>query len=332
MTRLSRLLVLLMLIFLPSWVHAHEVRPGYLELRESESGVFSTTWKVPARGDYRLAIQPSYPQFCRQIGEPMTAQADSAFIERGRIRCDKPLAGSRILIRGLEATQTDVLARIEGADGAVETERLTPSQPDFIVPAKPSRLGILWTYFQLGVEHILTGVDHLLFVLCLVLLVRDVRMLLATVTAFTVAHSITLAAATLGFVNVRSAPVEATIALSIVFLASELLRDPAQRSDITQILSMVGCVQLWTLARPRFRRRPCRSGASPRRNSARLIFLQCRSRVRAVGLYRNRSFCDLPLAACGPAHPGVGTSRRCLRHRLHRFVLGLRASGCGLTM
>jgi hypothetical protein len=164
----------------------------------------------------------------------MTAQADSAFIERGRIRCDKPLAGSRILIRGLEATQTDVLVRVEAAEGAAETERLTPSQPDFIVPAKPSRLAVLWTYFQLGVEHILTGVDHLLFVLCLVLLVRDVRILLATVTAFTVAHSITLAAATLGFVNVRSAPVEATIALSVIFLASELLRDPAQRSDITQ--------------------------------------------------------------------------------------------------
>src|SRR6476646_5905330 len=105
-------------------------------------GVFSTTWKVPARGDYRLAIQPSYPEFCRQVGEPMTAQADSAFIERGRIRCDRLLAGSRILIRGLEATQTDVLVRIEGADGAVETERLTPSQPDFIVPARPSRLAV----------------------------------------------------------------------------------------------------------------------------------------------------------------------------------------------
>jgi hydrogenase/urease accessory protein HupE len=234
MKRLSTFLVLLVLIFLPSLAHAHEVRPGYLELRESELGVFLTTWKVPARGDYRLAIQPSYPEFCRQIGQPMTAQANGAFIERGRIRCDKPLAGSRILIRGLEATQTDVLVRVEAADGAVETERLSPSQPDFIVPAKPSRLAVLWTYFQLGVEHILTGVDHLLFVLCLVLLVRDLRMLLATVTAFTVAHSITLAAATLGFVNVRSAPVEASIALSIVFLASELLRDPAQRSDITQ--------------------------------------------------------------------------------------------------
>ena len=214
MTRLSKLLILVGLIFLPSWVHAHEVRPGYLELRESQPGLFSTTWKVPARGDYRLAIQPYYPEFCRQIREPMTAQADGAFIERGRIRCDKPLAGSRIFVHGLEATQTDVLVRIEGTDGAVETEHLTPSQPGFIVPANPSRLAVFWTYFQLGVEHILTGVDHLLFVLCLVLLVRDIRMLLATVTAFTVAHSITLAAATLGFVNVRSAPVEATIALT----------------------------------------------------------------------------------------------------------------------
>ena len=234
MKGLSTPLLFLALIFLPSFVQAHEVRPGYLELRESDLGVFSTTWKVPARGDYRLSIQPSYPEFCREIGEPMTAQADSAFIERGRIRCDKPLAGSRIYIRGLEATQTDVLVRVEAADGAVETERLTPSHPEFIVPAKPSRLAVLWTYFQLGVEHILTGVDHLLFVLCLVLLVRDLRMLLATVTAFTVAHSFTLAAATLGFVDVRSAPVEASIALSIVFLASELLRDPAQRSNVTQ--------------------------------------------------------------------------------------------------
>jgi hydrogenase/urease accessory protein HupE len=234
MKRYPALLGFFALLFAGSHAQAHEVRPGYLELRETDSGVFSTTWKVPARGDYRLAIEPSFPESCRPIGEPMTVQADNAFIERGRIRCDKPLAGSRIFIRGLEATQTDVLVRVEAADGAVETERLTRSQPDFIVPAKPSRLGVLWTYFRLGVEHILTGVDHLLFVLCLVLLVRNVRMLLATVTAFTIAHSITLAAATLGFVNVRAAPVEATIALSIVFLASELLRDPSHRSDITR--------------------------------------------------------------------------------------------------
>jgi hydrogenase/urease accessory protein HupE len=218
----------------PPTAGAHEVRPGYLELRETESSLFATTWKVPALGDYRLAIEPIFPAFCRKVGETMTAQADNAFIERGRIQCLQSLAGASIEIRGLKATQTDVLVRIESVDGKVETGRLTPSQPGFIVPAQPSRLTVLWTYFQLGVEHILTGVDHLLFVLCLVLLVRTVRKLLATVTAFTIAHSITLAAATLGFVHVPAPPVEASIALSIVFLASELLRDPANRSTITQ--------------------------------------------------------------------------------------------------
>jgi len=235
----KRLVVLLLALLAsfalaPLTAGAHEVRPGYLELHETEPGLFVTTWKVPALGDFRLAIKPVFPGFCRAVGETLRAQADSAFIERGRIQCLQSLAGAPIVIRGLEATQTDVLVRIESADGAVETARLTPSQPEFIVPAQPSRFAVFWTYFQLGVEHILTGVDHLLFVLCLVLLVRTVRTLLATVTAFTIAHSITLAAATLGFVHVPAAPVEATIALSIVFLASELLRDPANRSTITK--------------------------------------------------------------------------------------------------
>jgi hydrogenase/urease accessory protein HupE len=228
------LCLLALFILAPSFTLAHEVRPGYLELRETVPGVFATTWKVSARGEFRLAIEPAFPEFCHPMGEPFVSQADGAFIERGRIRCERSLASDRILIRGLPATQTDVLVRIEMIDGAVETERLTPSHPDFVVVAKPSRLMILSTYSQLGVEHILTGIDHLLFVLCFVLLVPDIRRLLLTVTAFTVAHSITLAAATLGIVRVPAAPVEATIALSIVFLASELLRDPAKRSDVSQ--------------------------------------------------------------------------------------------------
>ena len=111
MKRRSTTLVLLAALFLPLHAFAHEVRPGFLELREIQAGLFSMTWKVPGRGDYRLAIQPSFPEFCRQVGEPMTVQADGAFIERGRIRCAKPLSGSRILVRGLGATQTDVLVR-----------------------------------------------------------------------------------------------------------------------------------------------------------------------------------------------------------------------------
>lgn len=211
---------------------AHEVRPGFLELRETSPGEFATTWKVPALGAMRLAIEPDYPSFCRAIGEPVTSFVDDAFVQRGHLRCDKPLAGAEIAIRGLAATQTDVLVRIEGADGGVETGRATPSRPAFIVPEQPNAITVLQTYCALGVEHILGGVDHLLFVLGLVLLVRDLRRLLWTVTAFTLAHSITLAAATLGWLDVPSAPVEATIALSIVFLAAELLREPADRSDL----------------------------------------------------------------------------------------------------
>jgi hypothetical protein len=226
-------LFLALLPFMASSAVAHEVRPGYLELREIEPGLFSTTWKLPARGTFRLAIEPAYPAFCRLVGEPFTSQVDDSFIERGRLRCEQALAGGRILIRGLQATQTDVLLRVEAVDGAVLTGRLTPSHPDFTLPAKPSRLGVFSIYLQLGIEHILTGVDHLLFVLCLILLVRSIRKLLATVTAFTLAHSITLAAATLGLVNVPAAPVEASIALSIVFLAGELLREPARRSGVT---------------------------------------------------------------------------------------------------
>jgi hydrogenase/urease accessory protein HupE len=235
MKGLSNTLVLLVLFVLaPTLALAHEVRPGYLDLRETEPGLFEATWKVPGLGEYRLAIEPAYPQFCQMLGESVTSHADNTFIEHRQIHCERSLGGERILIRGLDATQTDVLVNIQMADGGVVTGRLTPSHPDFVVPAQPSRLGVFSTYLQLGVEHILTGVDHLLFVLCLILLVQDIRKLLLTVTAFTFAHSITLAAASLGFVNVPRAPVEATIALSIVFLASELLRDPHQRSDITQ--------------------------------------------------------------------------------------------------
>jgi hydrogenase/urease accessory protein HupE len=206
-------------------VSAHEVRPGYLELQERSDGLFSTTWKVPMRGDFRLAIAPVYPDFCQPVGEPISIVADGASITRGEIRCTQPLPGGTLRIRNLEATQTDVLIRIQAADGRVETDRLTPSRTSLIARANPGKADVLRTYGALGIEHILMGTDHLLFVFCLILLVRDLRKLIATVTAFTLAHSISLAAATLGVIHVPSAPVEATIALSIVFLAYELVRD-----------------------------------------------------------------------------------------------------------
>jgi hydrogenase/urease accessory protein HupE len=204
---------------------SHEVRPGFLEVVERGDGLFATTWKVPVLGDYRLAITPIYPDFCQSVDEPISIIADNASITRGEMRCAGSLPGSTLRIRNLEATQTDVLVRIQGADGKVETDRLTPSQTSLIVRTNPGAADVLRTYGALGIEHILTGTDHLLFVLCLILLVHNVRRLVATVTAFTIAHSISLVAATVGVVHVPSAPVEATIALSIIFLAYELVRD-----------------------------------------------------------------------------------------------------------
>jgi hydrogenase/urease accessory protein HupE len=128
-----------------------------------------------------------------------------------------------------------VLLRVAYLDGSSSNQRLTPAAPETIIPARPSAFEVVQTYLVLGVEHILLGVDHLLFVLALLLLVRGLGRLVATVTAFTVAHSITLGAATLGFVHVPSAPVEAMIALSILFLASELARRRAAHApqDLT---------------------------------------------------------------------------------------------------
>jgi hydrogenase/urease accessory protein HupE len=212
----------------------HEVRPGFLSLRETDTNVFLLTWKVPALGAYRLGIEPRLPNTCQLVGEPITVQTGGAFVERARIRCDHGLDGERLAIAGLEATQTDVLARIETRNGAVWNARLTPAAPEVEVAATLNWPAVIKTYIGLGINHILFGVDHLLFVFCLLLLVRDTRKLLLTVTAFTVAHSITLTAATLGFVHVSAAPVEATIALSIVFLARELLSGEAERSRATR--------------------------------------------------------------------------------------------------
>jgi hydrogenase/urease accessory protein HupE len=140
------------------------------------------------------------------------------------VTCSGGLTGRTIAIDGLSGTMTDVLVRIERSDGTTLVTRLSPAEPSFVVEASPSAMKVAGTYAGLGVEHILLGIDHLLFVLALLILVEGRRRLVGTITAFTVAHSLTLGAATLGFVSVPQTPVEAIIALSIVFVASEIIR------------------------------------------------------------------------------------------------------------
>lgn len=127
---------LLLALFLPMrCALAHEVRPGFLELRETATNVYLMTWKVPALGEYRLGITPHFPDGCNIIDNPVSMQIGGAFIERGQVRCDRSLEGRQIAIDRLDATLTDVLVRIEAADSTVRSARLTPSSPSFIVPA-----------------------------------------------------------------------------------------------------------------------------------------------------------------------------------------------------
>lgn len=215
-------LVLLAALVTPAL--AHEVRPAYLELRELPSGELEVLWKTPAMGDMRLALAPVLSGASEEITPVATRLTGNAAVRTWRLRLLEPLRGRSLHIDGLSSTMTDALVRIEFADGASWVTRLTPQAPQVVIPASQGRGSVALTYFALGVEHILFGVDHLLFVLALLLITRGTKRLLLTITAFTIAHSVTLALATLGFVEVPSSPVEAVIALSIVFVAAEIVR------------------------------------------------------------------------------------------------------------
>jgi hydrogenase/urease accessory protein HupE len=211
-----------------------ELRPGYLELRQTDPGTYGLLFKIPARGeDLRLAIYVNLPEGTKDVGTPRISFGDGAYVERRTIRRDGGLTGHAVSIEGLSATSTDVLVRIETLAGAIQTERLSPTKTAFVVQAAPGAAEVATTYLRLGVEHILFGFDHLLFVLALVILVREWRRVAITVTAFTIAHSITLAAATLGFVHVPGPPMEATIALSIMLVSVEILNARGGRPSLT---------------------------------------------------------------------------------------------------
>ncbi len=226
--------VIILTLIVASPASAHEVRPGYLELLQTGADAFDVLWKVPARGDLRLGIYARLPGNCDFASEVVSTMRDGAYTDRWKVNCPGGLTGGKIVIDGLSGTLTDTLVRIVQSGGATQVVRLTPASPGFVVEASPSSYAVARTYFSLGVDHILRGIDHLLFVLALLLLVDTRRRLLAAVTAFTVAHSLTLAAATLGLVRVPQQPVEAIIALSIVFVAAEIVRSRSGQTSLTQ--------------------------------------------------------------------------------------------------
>ncbi len=234
MTRALRYPVLLVLASFAMATLAHEARPGYLQLTQTAPTTIELLLKVPAVGNMRLSLSPRLPEHCELVAPAVTHIVDGAYMERATLSCATSLTGETIRIDGLSSTLTDVLVRFERRDGTVQVSRLTPAAPSFVVEESPSALEVATTYLTIGVEHILFGIDHLLFVLALLLVVQGWRRLVATITAFTVAHSVTLAAATLGLLSVPRQPVEAVIALSIVFVAGEIVHISQGRASMTR--------------------------------------------------------------------------------------------------
>jgi len=214
---------------------ADAFRPAYLQLRQIDSTRYDVLWKVPALDEaIVLKVVPQFPAGVRVTTPVQSSYGGGALVRRWRIEIDGGLAGRTIGFADLSGARIDVLVRLERADGSSQLGRSSAAQPGFLVTASPDAFYVAPTYTALGIEHILTGFDHLLFVLALVLLVRGLRRLIATVTAFTVAHSLTLATATLGWLNVPGPPVEAAIALSIVFVAAEVVRSREGKAGLTE--------------------------------------------------------------------------------------------------
>jgi hydrogenase/urease accessory protein HupE len=222
---MRKVLIILFLITITRNAISHEIRPAYLELRQTGSESYDVLWKVPGRGqNLRLGIYVEMPPGCKNTRSPRSTLVNEVFTERWTIKCPGGLGGKKIRIAGLSATTTDVIVRLQNLNGQTEVIRLTPADPSFIVEVTPGRMQMAAMYLRLGIDHILTGVDHLLFVLGLLLIVGRGWRLFKTITAFTIAHSITLAAATLGFASTPLPPLNVAIALSILFLGPEIVR------------------------------------------------------------------------------------------------------------
>jgi hydrogenase/urease accessory protein HupE len=227
--------IILALLFAFSSAQAHEIRPAYLELKEAAPGRFSVLWRTPVMASMRLPVVLKLPDDVRNLKEPVVQELSDSLVERRWIEAGPDgFAGKRIEFPGLQLTITDVLVRFQARDAEYTTTLVHPSQPWFEPPAQPSKWAVAAAYSRLGVEHILSGVDHLLYILSMLLLVKGWKRIVATMTAFTATHSLTLTAAALGWVHVPQPPVEACIALSILFVASEIVRCRQGRAGLAE--------------------------------------------------------------------------------------------------
>ncbi len=230
---IQALYLVLSLAATSSW--ADEFRPAFLQLTETAPGTYEVLWKLPALDESTaLRVRPVFPPGTEVTSPVRSTFAAGTAVQRWRIRIDDGLAGRPIVFSGLDRVRIDVLVRVVRADGTEQLGRASMSEPTFTPAGRPDAWDVARSYTVLGVEHILAGIDHLLFVLALLILLDGVRRLVTAITAFTVAHSLTLGAAALGVVTLPGPPVEAAIALSIVFVAAEILKAREGSPTVTQ--------------------------------------------------------------------------------------------------
>ena len=200
---------------------AHEVRPAYLEINATGENEYSVIWKQPLLNGRPLSLQPDFPSDCARSSTRIEALGTEALIERIELQCASSLKGRIVGVSGLTKTLTDVLVRVQLGNG-VTTTLLRPESPT--TKLGTGRSAPLASYLRLGVEHLLFGIDHVLFVIGLMFFLDRIGPLVKTITSFTLAHSLTLGISAIGLVRIPQAPIEAVIALSILFLATEKLR------------------------------------------------------------------------------------------------------------
>ena len=236
MSRSSLLGVLCVCVWLGaiSSARADEFKPAYLQLTQVDPETYDVLWKIPAIDEsMTLKVKPRFPDGAGPLTPVRGTFARGVTVQRWRERVPGGLDGKAIVFSDLSATRIDVLARLVRLDGSVQLERILPTNPRFLGRPSLGRLEVVRTYTVLGIEHILTGFDHLLYILAMLILVNGWRRIIATMSAFTATHSLTLTAAALGWVHVPQPPVEACIALSIIFVAREIVQVHRGRPGMT---------------------------------------------------------------------------------------------------
>lgn len=212
---------------------AHEIRPAYLQITETAKNQYEIHWKIPRRGDMVIRLKPVFTEALELTEIDLSQPVSGAMLYKYVLRTKNPLEGQPFYIDGLERTMIDVLVNVEYLNGEKTSLMLKPDANEGKFPGATTKWNVIRTYTIFGVEHIWFGIDHLLFVLALIIITRGFARIIKTITAFTLAHSITLSLAVLGFVNFPGPPVEAVIALSIVFLAMEILKNQQGHQTLT---------------------------------------------------------------------------------------------------